>query len=164
MEHKVVPAYKIFEEISSGELEKQVNKFAECHDVESVNFRFNEIDQDGMMLCDRPNKYGKTFTLYRAIVKYRRDITEELVSENLMKWAWETVESGFKDYVGGGHCNLNTLEWTPVADLKKQKLEQLLASDEARAMQKTLENKFCREALEVMTPDKKGDEGQCKNL
>lgn len=163
MEHKIVPAYKIFEEISSSELEKRVNKFAKCHDVESVDFRFNEIDQDGMMLCDRPNKYGKTFTLYRAIVKYRRDITEELVSENLAKWAWEKVESEFKK-LGGGYCNPYTLEWKSVSAVGKQKVEQLLASDEARAMQKTLENKFCREALETMTPDEKGDEGQCKNL
>jgi hypothetical protein len=66
--------------------------------------------------------------------------------------------------MGGGYCNLKTLEWMSKSDVVKQKVEQLLASDEAKTMQKMLENKFCREALEVMTPDKKGDEGQCKNL
>ena len=164
MEHKVVPAYKIFEEISNEELEKQVNRFAKCHDVESVDIKIQQRSQKGMMLCERLPPYTDICNVCVAVVKYRRDITEELVSENLAKWAWEKVEGEFKDYVGGGHCDLNTLEWTPVTDLKKQRLEQLLSSDEAKTMQKMLENKFCREALEVITPDKKGDEGQCKNL
>lgn len=163
MEHKIVPAYKIFEEISSKDLEKQVNRFAKCHDVESVDIKIQQRSQKGMMLCERLSPYTDICNVYVGVVKYRRDITKELVSENLMKWAWEKVESEFKK-LGGGYCNLYTLEWKSVSAVGKQKVEQLLASDEARAMQKTLENKFCREALETMTPDKKGDESQCKNL
>lgn len=162
MEHKVIPAYKIFEEISSDKIEKQVNDFSRFHEIESVDIKIQQRSQKGMMLCERLPPFTDICNVYLATVKYKRDITKELVDKNLIKWAWKTVENEFKK-LGGGYCNLNTLEWTSKSDVIKQKVEQLLVSDEAKAMRVTLENKFCREALEAITPDKKGDEGQCKN-
>lgn len=137
MEHKIVPAYKIFEEISSDKIEKQVNDFSRFHEIESVDIKIQQRSQKGMMLCERLPPFTDICNVYVATVKYKRDIAKELVDKNLIKWAWETAES--------------------------ELAEQLLASDEVKAMQVTLENKFCREALEAITPYKKGDEGKCKN-
>lgn len=159
MTHKIVPAYKIFEDVSHSKVEKQVNDFSRFHEVESVDIKIQQRSQKGMMLCERLPPFTDVCNVYIATVKYKRDITKELVDKNLIKWAWETVESESKK-MGGGYCDLNTLEWMSKSNVIKQKVEQLLASDEAKRMQETLENRFCREALEVITPNEKETENE----
>lgn len=144
LRHQIVSAWKIFKSISSDELEDKVNDFAVNHEVLDVKFQFKEISQAGMMLCDRPNPMGNSFTLNIASVKYKRDLTSELVTEALTKWLTEKIDERFK---GAGlssiwRSDILTCTSVTVKEAQMDYLRELTESDEYKALSKNLEAKY----------------------
>ena len=151
LRHQIVPAWKIFKSIDSKELEDKVNKFAVNHEVLDVKFQFKEISQAGMMLCDRPNPMGNSFTLNIASVKYKRDLTSELVTEALTKWLTEKIDERFKGARLSSIWVSDIMTGTSVTVKEAQMdyLRELTESDEYKALSKNLEAKYS-------LPDKEG--------
>ena len=144
LRHQIVPAWKIFKSIDSEELEDKVNDFAVNHEVLDVKFQFEEISQAGMMLCDRPNPMGNSFTLNIASVKYKRDLTSELVTEALTKWLTEKIDERFKDarlsFIWVNDIMTGTS--VTVKEAQMEYLRELTESDEYKALSKNLEAKY----------------------
>lgn len=144
LRHQIVPAWKIFKSIDSKELEDKVNDFAVNHEVLDVKFQFKEISQAGMMLCDRPNPMGNSFTLNIASVKYKRDLTMELVEEALTKWLTEKIDERFK----GARLSsiwvndIMTCTSVTVKEAQMNYLRELTESDEYKALSKNFEAKY----------------------
>lgn len=152
LRHQIVPAWKIFKSIDSEELEDEVNDFAVNHEVLDVKFQFEEISQVGMMLCDRPNPVGNSFTLNIASVKYKRDLTSELVTDALTKWLTEKIDERFKGARLSSIWVSDIMTGTSVTVKKAQMdyLRELTESDEYKALSKNLEAKYS-------LPDEKED-------
>lgn len=144
LRHQIVPAWKIFKSIDSEELEDKVNDFAVNHEVLDVKFQFEEISQAGMMLCDRPNPMGNSFTLNIASVKYKRDLTSELVTEALTKWLTEKIDERFKgarlSFIWVNDVMTGTS--VTVKEAQMDYLRELTESDEYKALSKNLEAKY----------------------
>ena len=73
--------------INGYDLEKvqdMVNRFAETHEVQSVNLSSCLISQKGRMLCDRVSD-AEFATQYVAVVSYLCDITERQIQKQLAK-------------------------------------------------------------------------------
>lgn len=144
LRHQIVPAWKIFKSIDSKELEDKVNDFAVNHEVLDVKFQFKEISQAGMMLCDRPNPMSNSFTLNIASIKYKRDLTSELVIEALTKWLTEKIDERFK----GARLSsiwvndIMTCTSVTVKEAQMNYLRELTESDEYKALSKNLEAKY----------------------
>lgn len=143
LRHQIVPAWKIFKLIDSEELEDRVNDFAVNHEVLDVKFQFKEISQAGMMLCDRPNPMGNSFTLNIASVKYKRDLTSELVTDALTKWLTEKIDERFKGARLSSIWASDIMTGTSVTVKEAQMdyLRELTESDEYKALSKNLEAK-----------------------
>lgn len=144
LRHQIVPAWKIFKSINSEELEDKVNDFAVNHEVLDVKFQFKEISQAGMMLCDRPNPMGNSFTLNIASVKYKRDLTSELVTEALTKWLAGKIDERFKGARLSSIWISDVMTGTSVTvkEAQMEYLRELTESDEYKALSKDLEAKY----------------------
>lgn len=144
LRHQIVPAWKIFKSINSKELEDKINAFAVNHEVLDVKFQFKEISQVGMMLCDRPNPMGNSYTLNIASVKYKRDLTSERVTEALTKWLTEKIDERFKDAMLSSIWISDVMTCTSVTVKEAQMdyLRELTESDEYKALSKNLEAKY----------------------
>ena len=144
LRHQIVPAWKIFKSIDSEELEDKVNDFAVNHEVLDVKFQFKEISQADMMLCDRPNPMGNSFTLNIASVKYKRDLTSELVTEALTKWLAGKIDERFKGARLSSIWISDVMTGTSVTvkEAQMEYLRELTESDEYKALSKDLEAKY----------------------
>lgn len=144
LRHQIVPAWKIFKSIDHEELEDKVNDFAASHEVLDVKFQFKEISQAGMMLCDRPNPMGNSYTLNIASVKYKRDLTSELVTEALTKWLAEKIDERFKGASLSSiwRSDIMTCTSVTVKEAQMDYLRELTESDEYKALSKNLEAKY----------------------
>lgn len=142
--HQVASAWKIFKSPSTKELEDMVNGFSKDHEVEEVKFEFQQIDQTGTMLCDRVLPSERFYTLNIASIRYKRDITMELVEERLAEWLYEKIHSKYnRDGNAVAYIyDMATGTKVLVKDAMKEYSQQLVDSDEYKALKVELEARY----------------------
>lgn len=142
--HLLRDAIKIFEELSLEKLEQDVNKFYEKKKVKDVSIKTQQKSQKGYMICDRVGDGMDIYNVYLATIRYERDITQELVDEDVDKWISEKVNRKFKNLPTGPAriFNVETLQPMSVQDRINEYVDELLASDELKELRSRLEEKY----------------------
>ncbi len=142
--HLLCDAIKIFEELTTEKLERDINKFCEKKKVKATDIKIQQKSQKGYMICDRVGDGMDTYNVYLAIIRYERDITQERVDENVRKWISERVNRKFKDLPTGPAriFNVETLQPLSVQDRINEYVDELLASDEYKELLSRLEAKY----------------------
>ena len=127
--------YKFIECVSLNELNRDVDRFCDSHDVKDVTLSTTTIDEHGVMLCDRINKYGSTAIIYFANIKYLADITQEKVDAGLEKYLSTKLGklySGYMDVVTGKFVGPEEL------------VKRIVDTDEYKELERQLEDKYSK--------------------
>jgi hypothetical protein len=112
-----------------------VDRFCDSHDVKNVTLSTTTIDERGVALCDRINKYGSSVIIYFANIQYLADITREKMDADLEKYICMKlgkVNSGYMDPVTGRFV-------TP-----EELAKQVVDSDEYKELERRLEDKYSK--------------------
>lgn len=127
--------YRFIECTSINELNRDVDRFCDSHDVKNVTLSTTTIDEHGVMLCDRINKYGHIAIIYFANIQYLADITREKVDADLEKYLCTKlgkVNSGYMDVVTGRFVGPEEL------------VQRVVDSDEYKELERQLEDKYSK--------------------
>lgn len=127
--------YRFIESASINELNMDVDRFCDSHDVKNVTLSTTTIDERGVALCDRINKYGSSAIIYFANIQYLADITREKMDADLEKYICTKlgkVNSGYMDVVTG--------RLVAPEELAKQVVD----SDEYKELERRLEDKYSK--------------------
>lgn len=95
--HKIVKRFKIFSDMSSNVIEQKLDEWAAKHEVVSVNVNVSNLDQKGMMLCERLDPHSDIAWLFVATVCYKFDETEKQVNDAMTQWVVEKIKERFGD-------------------------------------------------------------------
>ena len=95
--HKIVHRFKIFSDVSSNVIEQKLNEWAAKHEVVSVNVNVSNLNQKGMMLCERLDPHSDIAWLFVATVCYKFDETEDNVNYAMARWVVEKIKERFGD-------------------------------------------------------------------
>lgn len=127
--------YKFIECVSLNELNRDVDRFCDSHDVKDVTLSTTTIDEHGVMLCDRINKYGSTAIIYFANIKYLADITQEKVDAGLEKYLCTKLGK-----TCSGHMDVATGRFVAPEEL----VQRVVDSDEYKELERQLEDKYSK--------------------
>lgn len=127
--------YKFIECASINELNRDVDRFCDSHDVKNVTLSTATIDERGMALCDRINKYGSSAIIYFANIQYLADITQEKVDADIEKYLCMKLGklySGYMDVVTGKFVGPEEL------------VQRIKDSDECKELERRLVDKYSK--------------------
>lgn len=127
--------YKFIECVSLNELNRDVDRFCDSHDVKDVTLSTTTIDEHGVMLCDRINKYGNSAIVYIASIQYLADITQQRVDADLEKYLCMKLGklySGYMDVVTGKFVGPEEL------------VQRVKDSDEYKELERRLVDKYSK--------------------
>ena len=127
--------YKFIECVSINELNMDVDRFCDSHDVKNVTLSTTTIDERGVALCDRINKYGDSAIIYFANIQYLADITKEKVDAGLEKYLCTKLgksNSGYMDVVTGKFVGPEEL------------VKRIVDTDEYKELERQLEDKYSK--------------------
>lgn len=127
--------YKFIECTSINELNRDVDRFCDSHDVKNVTLSTTTIDEHDVMLCDRINKYGGSTIIYFANIQYLADITQEKVNADLEKYLCTKLGktcSGYMDVVTGRFIGPEEL------------IQRVVDTDEYKELERRLEDKYSK--------------------
>lgn len=95
--HKIVQRFKIFSDMSSNVVEQKLDDWAAKHEIVSVNVNVSNLDQKGMMLCERLDPHSDIAWLFVATVCYKFDETADKVKDAMTRWVLEKIKDRFGD-------------------------------------------------------------------
>lgn len=127
--------YKFIESDSLNELNRDVDRFCDSHDVKDVTLSATTIDEHGVMLFERINKRGNSAIVYIANIQYIADITQERVDADLEKYLCMKLGklySGYMDAVTGNFVG------------PKELVQRIVDSDEYKELERQLEDKYSK--------------------
>ena len=133
MRHKYMNAVEFMEDLSLPTLCDRANEFCKDHEVLNVGLTAADHCLKGTGL--RASDYEMT---YMASIMYRKDLTEELVNEELDKW----VMSKLKDFKAPSN-GFDVMTGLPVSskDSTMAKIDYLTHTDEFMELKAELEAK-----------------------
>lgn len=133
MRHKYINGVEFMEDLSLPALRDRVNKF--CKDNEVLNVGLSAADHCLKGTGLRAADYEMT---YMASIMYRKDLTEELVNDELDKW----VMSKLKDFKAPSN-GFDIMTGLPVSryDSPQAKIDYLMHTDEFMKLKAELETK-----------------------
>lgn len=133
MRHKYINAVEFMEDLSLPTLRDRVNKFCKDHEVLNVGLTAADHCLKGTGL--RAADYEMT---YMASILYRKDLTEELVNDELDKW----VMSKLKDFKAPSN-GFDIMTGLPISryDSPQAKIDYLTHTDEFMELKAELEAK-----------------------
>lgn len=141
MEHIYKTRIKTFTGYSLDALEHDINKFCDYNDAVSTDISVSYEPQAGKMLFER-NSDSSYAEKYLAVVTYRVDWTEEMVQNGVEQWALARIDA---KSIPRTWVDPVTLMEQSRAEIIKRKWDELLATDEAKALRKELEIKYSKE-------------------
>lgn len=127
--------YKFMECASMNELNRDVDRFCDSHDVKNVTLSTTTIDESKLMMCDRINKCGTSAIIYLANIQYLADITRERMDVDLAKFISSKLGklcSGYMDMVTGKFVGPEEL------------IRRVADSDEYKELERKLEDKYSK--------------------
>lgn len=89
--------YKVITNMNQETLEKQIDAFSEEHEVVSVNVSISNLDQKGLMLCDRIDPNVQIAWMFVATIGYKADLTQEQVDKAMGDWIVRKVQEHYGD-------------------------------------------------------------------
>lgn len=133
MRHRYINAVEFMEDLSLPTLRDRVNAF--CSNNEVLNVGLSAADHCLKGTGLRASDYEMT---YMASIMYRKDLTEELVNEELDKW----VMSKLKDFKAPSN-GFDVMTGLPVSskDSTQAKIDYLTHTDEFMELKAELEAK-----------------------
>jgi hypothetical protein len=127
--------YRFIERASINELNRDVDRFCDSHDVKNVTLSTTTIDERGVALCDRINKCGSSAIIYFAKIQYLADITRDKMNADLEKYICTKlgkVSSGYMDVV------------TDRFVVPEELVQRIVDSDEYKELERRLEDKYSK--------------------
>lgn len=134
-QHVHAMRYKFIESASLNELNRDVDRFCDSHDVRNVALSTTTIDESKLMLCDRINKCGTSAIIYLANIQYLADVTREKMDADLAKFICSKLGktcSGYMDMVTGKFVGPEEL------------IQRVADSDEYKELESRLEDKYSK--------------------